>query len=463
MDGSLEPLCLTGRELAVGVVVLLVVSASLMAWLPEASIEDPELPSLPEDLPASHFDGNVANLTVWAQEHMGPRLPGSENASRLRAYLAATLDRYGWNVTEQAFASPELDGTTVTNLIARRGPDEDGGGRAPGPGSGPLYMVGAHYDTRPFNDGETDNVSSWQPIPGANDGGSGVAVLLELARVLQPATLTSEVWLVLFDGEDHGPGSSKMFLGSKYFSEREHLEESIVQRTEAFVLLDMVGDADLGIPREGNSDGLLLDELYTIAAALNESAFENRNGRAVTDDHVYVGHTGIPVADLIDFDYGGPGPGGPLWHTLNDTRDKVAAGSLASVGRVVETWLRLKATDPYGGGTGGAGGDGGAEGAWDSPPPLAGTLQVTKDALLGPGLFVLKDLNLSASVKLEVANGTVALAGNLTLGEGARLVLVDSILASSTAPDGRVPASNFHLSEGAGVNLTRSEWWGPPV
>ena len=446
------PISLNGREMAVVLVVLLVASATLMARLPSASDSDPEPLPLPSVLPKSHFNGNVANLTVWAQEHMGPRLPGSENAIRCRAYLATTLAAQGWNVTHQSFPSPELNGTVLTNLIAKRGADDGDGG--PGADNGPIHMVGAHYDTRPYNDREPGNLSTWQPIPGANDGGSGVAVLLELARVLQPATFTSEVWLVFFDGEDHGPYSDKMFLGSKYFS--DHLEQDIVDRTEAFVLLDMVGDRDLNIPREGNSDPDLLDELFGIAEALNETAFQNRAGRAVTDDHVYVARRGIPAIDLIDFDYGGPGPGGPYWHTLNDTRDKVSAGSLESVGRVVETWVRLKATDPHGEGT--------VDGeVWDSPSPEVGPLTVDQDRTLGPGLLVLVDLTLAPAVNLTVTNATVALLGNLTLGDGCRLDLVDSILAAADLPDGLLTASRFQPGDGAEVETTRSEWWGPAL
>lgn len=462
MGERIEPISFTGREMAAVLLVLLVVSATLLARLPSASESEWEPLPLPDALPISHFNGQIANLTVWAQEHMGPRLPGSENASRLRTYLNQTLTRYGWNVTQQTFSAPELDGTMLTNLIAKRGPGEVKAGA--GTETGPLYMLGAHYDTRPYNDREPGNLSSWRPIPGANDGGSGVAVLLELARVLQPAVLTSEVWLVFFDGEDHGPYSNRMFLGSKYFS--EHLEDGVAQRTKAFVLLDMIGDADLGIPREGNSDPQLLDELYTIAAALNETAFENRAGRAVTDDHIYVARRNIPAVDLIDFDYGGPGPGGLYWHTLNDTRDKVAAESLASVGRVVETWVRLKTTDPQGGcanGTVCADDSGSEEDSWASPPPDIDSMVVEKDATLFDGLYLLENLSVGPNTNLTVVKATVALAGNLTLGDGARLVLVDSIIASATNETGRILASSFHRHEGAEVILHRSEWWGPPL
>jgi len=134
----------------------------------------------------------------------------------------------------------------------------------------------------------------------------------------------------------------------------------------------------------------------------------------------------------------------------------VSAGSLESVGRVVETWVRLKATDPHGEGT--------VDGeVWDSPSPEVGPLTVDQDRTLGPGLLVLVDLTLAPAVNLTVTNATVALLGNLTLGDGCRLDLVDSILAAADLPDGLLTASRFQPGDGAEVETTRSEWWGPAL
>jgi len=422
------------------VTLILVSSTLLLAWAPRQDDDPARRLPLPPPLPTLCFDGGVANLTVWAQEHMGPRLPGGDNAGRLRAYLNASLTRYGWNVSEQAFVSPELDNLTLTNLIARRGPDTPPAAKgAEATAPGPIYMLGAHYDTRPYNDMEPGNITTWRPIPGANDGASGVAALLELARALTNTNLTSEVWLVFFDGEDHGPAIDKMFLGSRFFS--RELDQDIVNRTEAFVLLDMMGDADLAIPRERNSNVALLDELYGIAASLNETVFENRPGPSILDDHIYVADRGIPAVDLIDFTY-------PYWHTLNDTRDKVSAASLESVGRVVESWIRLKAADNR-----------------STPSACSGVTELVAntDTVLSPGLHGLSNISVGPGITLTITNATVALYYELTLAKGSRLVLVDSILAAADTPDGRLPATRVTLATEASVEVIDSEWWGPEL
>jgi Zn-dependent M28 family amino/carboxypeptidase len=193
------------------------------------------------------------------------------------------------------------------------------------------------------NDPDPNNHSV--PVPGANDGASGVAVLLELARTLPShlentagANLTSQegtgpgqIWLVFFDAEDNGniPGWD-WILGSRAFV--AGLEET----PDAAVIVDMIGDADLNIYQELNSDPGLTEEIWSQAQALGYSdrIIPEPKYRMI-DDHTPFIEAGIPAVDLIDFDY-------PYWHTIADTPDKVSAESLQIVGDTLIAWLKEK-------------------------------------------------------------------------------------------------------------------------
>jgi Zn-dependent M28 family amino/carboxypeptidase len=171
-----------------------------------------------------------------------------------------------------------------------------------------------------------------QPVPGANDGASGVAVLLELARVL-PESTPKSIWLVFFDAEDNGniPGWD-WILGSDSF-----VSELDVQ-PEAAIIIDMIGDSDLNIYREQNSDQDLTDEIWAVAEDLGyPEQFINTTKHQMIDDHTPFIRAGIPAVDIIDFDY-------PYWHTIQDTPDKVSAQSLQAVGDTLYAWLTT--TDP---------------------------------------------------------------------------------------------------------------------
>ena len=195
----------------------------------------------------------------------------------------------------------------------------------------------AHWDTRPSADQETDPARQTRPIPGANDGASGVAVLLELARVLKAHPLDKKIGVrfVLVDGEDLGPGLDEMFLGAAHYAKTEG------PRGDYGILLDMIGDKDLAVPVEPNSVDLargLTTALYAHAKAVGlATTFPTTLGPTIQDDHIPLNAAGIPTVDLIDFDY-------PYWHTLEDTPDKCSAESLGKVGRLLETWLRKNPT-----------------------------------------------------------------------------------------------------------------------
>jgi Zn-dependent M28 family amino/carboxypeptidase len=190
-------------------------------------------------------------------------------------------------------------------------------------------LVAAHYDTRPWADQEEDTTAHLLPIPGANDGASGVAVLLELAHVLaanRPRGVGVD--LVFFDGEDYGKEGDTQFylLGSRHFA-----ANLSGYRPWGGIVLDMVGAKDARIAREGHSlDGApeLTDELFGRAARLELDVFVEGRLTPIFDDHVPLLQAGIPTVDLIGLPY-------PYWHTLEDTPDKCSSGTLRAVGALV--------------------------------------------------------------------------------------------------------------------------------
>jgi predicted small lipoprotein YifL len=257
------------------------------------------------------FEGERAMAHAVAQCEIGPRPAGSEALVRTRDYIQSVLEAEGWTVVRQ---DGEFMGVPIHNVVGVKG-------------EGVARMVGAHFDTRPVAD--QDPTSPTTPIVGGNDGASGVAILLELARTLEVPE-GRQVQLAFFDAEDRGNLDGWPFsVGA-----RQMASALPVDRPEAMVVLDMVGDADLQIFRERHSDLALTDVLFATADALgfSENGFYNRDKYTIIDDHLPFLEQGIPAADLIDFDY-------PYWHTVEDTCDKLGVESLFKVGRVVEVWL----------------------------------------------------------------------------------------------------------------------------
>jgi hypothetical protein len=281
--------------------------ASTMIPAPEAT-NTPEATATPE-IPA--FDQERALEDVNTQVVMGPRMPGSPGHDEIVTWIQAELRTSGWVVELQETTRMEHP---VRNIIARRGEGQ------------PWIVFGAHYDTRMVADRDRDPQKATQPVPGANDGASGVAVLLELARAI-PEDLDSQVWLVFFDVEDNGnlPGWD-WILGSSAFV------ESLEGKPDAVVVVDMVGDANLEIYKEKNSTPELTDSVWKKAQELGYSQFQETAKYRLIDDHGPFLQAGIPAIDIIDFDY-------PYWHTSEDTPDKVSAESLDAVGETLLAWL----------------------------------------------------------------------------------------------------------------------------
>ncbi|UYN89494.1 MAG: M28 family peptidase [Anaerolineales bacterium] len=261
------------------------------------------------------FDGQRAFAHAAAQMAFGPRTPGSEAHEQTRAYIADTLAEYGWQVEQP---EGELLGQKVFNLLATR----------PGADGGPWIILGAHYDSRFFADHDPDPELQLQPVPGANDGASGVAVLLELARVLPQHDPAATVTLAFFDAEDNGGIDGwDWIMGSRLAA------DALTELPDAVVILDMIGDADLQIYLERSSDPRLAAEIWATAAELGYAdVFINEPKFTIMDDHTPFLAREIPAVDVIDFDY-------PYWHTSEDTLDKISAHSLGIVGEVVLAWV----------------------------------------------------------------------------------------------------------------------------
>lgn len=265
------------------------------------------------------FDGERAMAHARAQCRLGPRPPGTSAHWQTGDYAAEVLSDAGWAVEFDAFV---YRGVRLRNVIGRRG-------------RGPVLMVAAHYDTRRWADREADPVRQKQPILGGNDGASGVAVLLELARVLDVVPSQREVWLVLFDAEDQGGIDGwEWFVGSTRLAERVAQGARLF---DALILLDMVGDLDQRVCKAADSTPDLAEAILGVAQELGYGNWLRRDCVYwVSDDHTPFLTRGLAAVDLIDFDY-------PYWHTLEDTCDKIGAEELERVGRTVEAWIEAGA------------------------------------------------------------------------------------------------------------------------
>jgi Zn-dependent M28 family amino/carboxypeptidase len=264
---------------------------------------------------------------VLEQCALGPRPTGSEAGWATGDYIIAQLEDMGWGVVVHEFT---YHGVTGRNIVGTRG-----SGPSTGSGAGAVAMLGAHYDTRPYADHNPDGERD-QWILGANDGGSGVAVLLELARVLEVEKTGREIWLAFFDAEDRGRLDGWPFSVGATALAYDMAQSNLPQLTplpDFVIVVDMVGDADQQLYYEGFSDPGLSERLWSLADRLGYAAtFVPEVRHHLIDDHRPFLDIGIPAVDIIDFDY-------PYWHTTQDTADKVAPASLERVGKVLELFL----------------------------------------------------------------------------------------------------------------------------
>jgi glutaminyl-peptide cyclotransferase len=288
------------------------------------------------------FDGERANQSVAYQVGLGPRIPQSNASSILRTSISENLT--GWQVQNQ---SHQLDGLEIVNLEATLNA-----------GAGKIVVLMAHYDTRQVSDQEEDSNLSILPVPGANDGASGVAVLLELARHIPAMNLSHEIRLVFTDVEDQGDIASggvsiPWASGSRLWT--ENLTVGEIENISSLIVVDMVGDSNLTLTRTSPGNETMWQAVEMLSASLGMVADkedcngDNGSGQmdtsttiGILDDHTYPISVGIPAIDIIDVKYGSDEVLAGHWHTQNDSIDKVSAQSLQSVGHLVELGLRAQ-------------------------------------------------------------------------------------------------------------------------
>ncbi|MGD0752976.1 MAG: M28 family peptidase [Anaerolineales bacterium] len=256
------------------------------------------------------FSGQRAYQDVLAQVAFGPRVPDSFAHAETITYIQNELRKAGWQAQLQ---DTNWQGFGIQNIIASRSNQT------------PQIILGAHYDSRMLAD-QDPGPGRNAPVPGANDGASGVAVLLELARTLPKTSLPT--WLVFFDAEDDGGIAGRdWIMGSQAFV------AALTFHPRAAIIVDMVGDANLDIYMEQNSNAALMSEIWGQAAQLGfGQEFIPTVKYSMEDDHTPFLKAGIPAVDIIDFDY-------PYWHTAADTPDKVSPKSLEIVGETLSAWL----------------------------------------------------------------------------------------------------------------------------
>lgn len=271
------------------------------------------------------FDADSAHALLVRQVGFGPRVPGTPGHARQLEWMTDYLRVRADTVVVQRFEHEARSGESVAmaNVFAQFRPE-----------ARDRILLGAHWDTRPMADAESDPALVDQPIPGANDGASGVAVLLQLADVLSRHSPPIGVDLILFDGEDYGPG--EMYLGSRYFA--ANLPAGY--RALYGIVVDMVGDTDPEFLVEGFSEDYapeVVERVWSLAERIGYGRiFRRRGGIAVQDDHLPLNQAGIRTIDIIDFEYG---PGGEYWHTHQDAVENTSPVGLGAVGNVLSALI----------------------------------------------------------------------------------------------------------------------------
>jgi glutaminyl-peptide cyclotransferase len=282
------------------------------------------------DRPRTSFDGTTALVYAKTQLDFGTRIPNSIGAQHTGDWIVAQMKLRADTVIEQRFDHVTVKGDTLhlRNILARIHPAAS---------QRVLYLT--HWDTRPTSDQASDPARRNLPMPGANDGASGVALFLGIGDALRKAPSNVGVDLLFVDGEDYGDfGTMKdVLLGSTYFA--SHLPSPDYKPLYA-VLWDMIGDKDLDIYQEPYSlqrAPEVVSLVWNEAEALGYSRYfiNSPSNQGVTDDHIPLLDAGIHTIDVIDFDY-------PAHHTPDDTFDKISARSLQIVGDVATGLLTSK-------------------------------------------------------------------------------------------------------------------------
>ncbi len=282
------------------------------------------------------FDADSAYSYVDKQVAFGYRIPNTPEHVATANYLAAELERHGAAVTVQEAVVEAYDGTKLHafNIIGAFAPEKRN-----------RVLLCAHWDSRPYADHDADHDNHRHPIDGANDGASGVGVLLEIARQLGKLPIRVGVDIILFDAEDYGQpefyqgagdSSRSWALGSQYWSRRPH---KLGYSARYGILLDMVGAKGAQFARERYSMQFapwLVERVWNEAATLGYgNYFVDADGGYVLDDHIYVNAAGVPTIDIIQYNPKSESGFYEHWHTVNDTMEGIDKNTLKAVGQTV--------------------------------------------------------------------------------------------------------------------------------
>lgn len=282
------------------------------------------------------FNADSSYSFVAAQTNFGPRVPGSKAHSQCADYLVSKLKEYNAQVVVQEFKARAFDQTELNgkNIVGSYNPE-----------SKVRVLLCAHWDSRPFADNDPDIKNHYKPIDGANDGASGVGVLLELARQFSILKPTIGIDIVFFDLEDYGQHQSSNLpkvedswgLGAQYWSKQPHTP---AYNAKYGILLDMVGAKNPTFNKEYYSlqyASSIIDKVWFAAAQLGYGAnFLNESDGPVTDDHYYINiNASIPTIDIIHYMKGSQSGFYPYWHTVKDKLDQIDPQSLKIVGQTL--------------------------------------------------------------------------------------------------------------------------------
>lgn len=273
------------------------------------------------------FDGEATKALIQKQVDFGPRVPGTPTHKACADWLEATLKQSADKVIVQKSEVTVYNGKQVPmyNIIASFNPDNK-----------ERIMLSAHWDTRPFADQDVERVN--EPIEGANDGGSGVAVLLEIAKMLKQKPVKLGVDIMLWDVEDYGKGAAETYcLGSQYWSKNKHIFN---YRAKYGILLDMVGAKNAIFYQEGTSLNYAKFVVDKVWKAAHESGYRSYfsfdKADPITDDHLFINAlAGIPTIDIIQYDQHSPEGFFPQWHTHEDNMEQISSKTLKAVGQTL--------------------------------------------------------------------------------------------------------------------------------
>lgn len=274
------------------------------------------------------FNTDSCYALLQQQVDFGKRYMNTPEHENCKSWLMQTLGSYDFEVIPQAFAATAYDGQTLegTNIIGRYNPQVQ-----------ERLLLCAHYDTRHIADKDTLDTGS--PIDGADDGASGVAVILEIARQVKNNPIPMGLDIIFFDAEDYGsdqPGNDYSWgLGSQHWSKNVHAEPYEVKYG---ILLDMVGSTGATFPKEGfsrQSAAAQVDKIWRLAQAMQkEKYFVNREAGFYTDDHRFIiENTDIPMVDIINIK--ADGQFGSYHHTHADNMEVIDKQTLQAVGQVI--------------------------------------------------------------------------------------------------------------------------------